>query len=218
MSRDEHKDVKMNRADHVETEAWLDYARGLESPEQRQRIEDHLASGCQSCTDMAKFMKKLSEAGLQFAGNAVPDEWSRRAEGILRQEVLRPIKMLPSRRAQPVPFRLSAEPVQLRAGSSPQRHMTFQASDCTVDLRVEAGSNPRKFSLVGQITDVRKENAAVSSAPVVVLFNNTLVASTSSNAFGEFQFALSRRRNMVLSFPFEGSRIDVMLDDLVQDS
>jgi len=218
MSRDENKDVEMNRDDHVEIEAWLDYARGLDSPAERNKIQNHLASGCQACTDMANFMKKLSDAGLEFAGDEVPDEWSRKAEGILQQELLRPIEMLPSRRAVPVPFYLSAEPVQLRAGSQAGRRMTFQVSDCTMDLRVEEASNPRKFSLIGQITDARKDNAAVSFAPVVVLLNSTLVAGTSANAFGEFNFALSRRRNMVLSFPFEGSRIEVMLDDLVQDS
>jgi hypothetical protein len=72
--------------------------------------------------------------------------------------------------------------------------------------------------LVGQITDVRNPGAAVPSTRIFVLTNNKLVASTSSNAFGEFQLALIRRSNMLLSFPFEGARIDVPLDDLTQES
>ncbi len=207
----------MSQDDHFDTGAWVDYARGLGSSARRADIERHLASGCDACAKLAGFFKKLSEAGLSLLEDETPQEWSRKAEQIFQKELLHPIETLPVRRATPVPFHFSAEPAPVRAGSPLGRHMTYQTSECTVDLKLEPGANPLELSLVGQITDIRKPDAAVPLTPVFVLTNNKLVASTSSNAFGEFQLALIRRRNTVLSFSFEGARIDVMLDDLTQE-
>jgi hypothetical protein len=212
------KDVSMSQDEHFDVGAWVDHARGLGSPARRADIERHLASGCTVCTGLAEFFKKLSDAGLRLLEDKAPQEWSQKAEEIFQKELLRPIETLPVRRATPVPFHLSAEPAQVRADSPLGRHMTYQTPECTVDLKLEEGANPLELLLVGQITDIRKPAAAVSFTPVFVLTNNKLVASTSSNAFGEFELALVRRRNMVLSFPLEGVRIDVMLDDLMQES
>jgi hypothetical protein len=204
--------------DHFEIGAWIDYARGVGPSARRSDIERHLASGCDACAKLAEFFKKLSEAGLSLLEDEAPQEWSQKAEQIFQKELLRPIETLPVRRATPVPFHFSAEPPPVRARSPLGRYMTYQTSECTVDLKLEQGANPLELSLVGQITDIRKPGVAVTFTPVFVLTNNKLVASTSSNAFGEFQLALIRRRNMVLSFPFEGARIDVTLDDLRQES
>jgi hypothetical protein len=208
----------MSHDDHFDIGSWADYVRGLGPPAHRADIERHLASGCDACAKLAGFFKKLSEAGLSLLEDEAPQEWSQRAEQIFQKELLRPIETLPVRRATPVPFHFYAEPAAVRAGSPPGRHKTYQTSECTVDLKLEQGANPLELSLVGQITDIRKPGAAVPFTPLFVLTNNKLVASTSSNAFGEFELTLTRRRNMVLSFPFEGARIDVMLDDLRQES
>ena len=204
----------MSRNDHFDIGAWADYARGLGSSERRADIERHLASGCDGCTKLAEFFKKVSEAGLRLLEDEAPEEWSRKAEQIFQKELLRPIEALPVRLATPISFHL-AEPACVRA-ASPLRHMTYQIPECTVDLRLEQGENRLGVSLVGQITDIRKPGGAVPPTPVFVLTNNKLVASTLSNAFGEFQLALTRRRHMVLAFPFEGARIDVILDDLTR--
>jgi hypothetical protein len=208
----------MSHKDHFEMGVWVDYARGLGSSARRSDIERHLASGCDACTRLAGFFKRLSEAGLRSVEDKAPLEWSQKAEQILQKELLRPIETLPVRRAAPVPFHFSAEPAPIRAGRALGRHMTYQTLECAVDLTLERGTNPRGFSLVGQITEIRKPGAAVAGTPVFVLTNNKLVASTSSNAFGEFQLEIIRRRKMMLIFPFEGARIEVMLDDLTQES
>ena len=40
------------------------------------------------------------------------------------------------------------------------------------------------------------------------------MAITSSDEFGEFQLACELKRKMLISFPFDGFRINVTLDDL----
>jgi hypothetical protein len=208
----------LSHDDHFDIGAWVDYARGLGSSARRADIERHLAFGCDACAKLAGFFKKLSEAGPRLLEDEAPQEWSQKAEQIFQKELLRPIETLPVRRATPVPFHFSAEPAPVRTGPALGGHMTYQTSECNVDLELEQGANPLELSLLGQITDIRKPGAAVPFTPVFVLTNNKLVASTSSNAFGEFQLALTRRRNMVLSFPFEGARIDVLLDDFMRES
>jgi hypothetical protein len=208
----------MNKDCHFQIGAWIDYVRGLDSAAHHAEIESHLASGCAVCAEMAQFLKKLSGAGLRAAEEQAPEAWSRKAEQIFQERILHPIQMLPVRRAVPAAFKFSAEPVPVRAGEPFGRHMRYETPECNVILTLEEGANPNELSLVGQIVDARKDDAAVSLLPVFILANNKLVANTSSNAHGEFQFALSRRRNLLLSFPFEGFRIDVMLDDFMSQS
>jgi hypothetical protein len=79
---------------------------------------------------------------------------------------------------------------------------------------LEEHPEPPRQSLIGQISDRRREDTALPPTPIFLLSGKRLVASTTSNEFGEFQFGCKLNHKMMISFPFDGSRIDVPLGGL----
>jgi hypothetical protein len=205
----------MSHDDHFDIEAWVDFARGLSSPAQNSAMQIHLASGCVPCSEMASLFVRIWKISQAAAEDRVPENWSRQAEDILHDETIAPIRLLPVRRAVPaINSFAAAEGVSVRADSQSGRHVVYEAQGCVVTLKLDAARDSRELSIVGQIADRRGPGRAVGSIPVFLLRGTKLVATTSSNDFGEFQLAFELKHKMLISFPFDGSRIDVMLDQL----
>jgi hypothetical protein len=164
---------------------------------------------------MVKFFTRVWDAGRHMEENMAPQEWSRKAKLILGDQTLAPIRQLPAYSAVLAFDSFDAlVPDQVRAGHSPARHIIYRALDCNLELTVDR--NPEQFdlSITGQITDCRTPDRAIPSTPVFLLAGKKVLASTTSNEFGEFQLACRPKRKMLISFPFAGSRIDVILDHL----
>ena len=204
----------MNPDEHFEIDAWVDFARGLCSPAQRITMEEHMAA-CLTCSEMAEFLGKVWQAGRSMGDATVPQEWSRKAEQILNVQTLTPIRQLPAHSAVLAFDSFNAlAPDHVRAGPSPARHMTYNALLCSVELKVDQNSERRDVSIVGQITDRRTPDRAIPRTPIFLLTGHKVLATTSSNEFGEFQLACRPQRKLLISFPFDGSRINVILDHL----
>jgi hypothetical protein len=205
----------MSSDQHFDVDAWVDFARGLYSPAQRIAMERHMAT-CKPCSEMAEFFIKVWDIGHRLEANEVPQEWSRKAKQILSDETLVPLRQLPVYSALLAFDSFDAfAPDHVRAGHSPVRHIIYRAMDCNLELTVDRNPEQRDLSITGQITDCRTPDRAIPSTPVFLLAGNKVLASTNSNEFGEFQLACRPKRRMLISFPFDGSRIDVILDRLV---
>jgi anti-sigma factor RsiW len=204
----------MNPDQHFVVDAWVDFARGLYSPAQRTAMEEHRTT-CQACSEMAKFFEKVWEVGHSLQEDTVPQDWSQKAKQILSDQTLAPIRQLPAYAAV-LAFDSSEAltPEHVRTGHS-SRHIIYRALDCNLELAVDRNTEQRDLSITGQITDCRTPDRAVPSTPVFLLAGNKVLASTTSNEFGEFQLAFKPKRKMRISFPFDGSRIDVILDRLI---
>lgn len=207
----------MRQDEHYDLSAWLDLARNLCPPERRAAMEEH-AARCAACSETALFLEKLWQSGHGMHDDAVPEDWSEKAERILGERSLQPVRFLPVRPANLTFDSWSAGPrQQVRSGSSPARHMMYETADCALDLKLDEGAAAQDVLIVGQITDLRRPDRVVSNTPVVLLMGNKVLAATSSNEFGEFQLSCKRKRRMLISFPFEGSRVDVLLDRLLTE-
>jgi hypothetical protein len=208
----------MNPDEHFELEAWLDFARGLGSTEQRTAMQRH-ASLCTACAEMTLFFSKVWEAGRGMAKETVPDEWLRKAEDVFAVETLHPLETMPVCIAVLAFDSLSATPaVNVRADLHPERHVLYHAPDCALYMKLEeAQTSKSELSIVGQITDKRSPDRGVSNNPVFLLNGTKVLVATSSNEFGEFQLACKPKRGMQISFPFNGSRINVSLDEVLKE-
>jgi hypothetical protein len=207
----------MNPNDHFDIDAWVNHARGLGSPEQRSAMQDH-AHSCVACSETLGFLSKFWAIGKDMAKDALPEEWSTKAEQIFRNRVLQPIQLLPAQAAILAFDSLNAAtPQHVRAHSSTGRHMVYHAADCAIDLKLDDSLRPNDVSIIGQISDRRSPDRAITNTPVFLLTGKKILASTFSNQFGEFRLICRPKRNMLISFPFDGSRIDVTLDPLLDE-
>ena len=199
---------------HYEIDAWVDFARGL-CPDERMADMERHRSSCAECLALSELLAGVWKIGRSLAGNTAPEEWSRRAEQILQTEKLAPVRRLPSRAAV-LSFDSfdSLTPANVRSSSGALRYVIYETKECTVDLKVEDSPQLQGLSIVGQITDRRAPDKAIPTTPVFLFAGHKLLASTSSNEFGEFQIACKSKRKVWISFPFDDWRIDVKLDRL----
>jgi hypothetical protein len=207
----------MSPDQHFDLEILVDFARGLASPSQQADIRDHMTV-CQTCSETAELLANVWRVGHTMEKGTVPEEWSRKAEQILGDHTFAPIRQLPVHTAVLAFDSFQGlTPEHVRAAPASVRHMAYEAMNCSLYLKVDQVSERRDISIVGQITDRRSPDRAISSTPILLLAGSKVLASTSSNEFGEFQLACKPKRRMSLSFPFEGSRIDVVLDDVLKE-
>jgi hypothetical protein len=207
----------MNPDEHFDFDAWMDFARGLGSPRQRTAMQQH-ADSCAACSETAAFLGQIWNVGRAMPPNTVPEAWSHKAEQILGDHLLQPIRLLPKITAVLTSDSFStAVPANVRSGLQPARQMMYYAADCALYMQVAEGSVASDVAIVGQIANRRTREAAVANTPVFLTTGNKVLASTSSNEFGEFQLACRPKRKMQISFPFEGSCIEVKLDDLLKE-
>ena len=204
--------------DHFEIDDWVDFVRDLCPPDRRKAMQQHVAS-CTACSEMAAFFTKVWQAGREMRSDTVPADWSRKAEQILRGNILEPIRRLPIRTAiLAFDSFTTIAPLPVRASSGSSRHLTYETDDCALDLQIDDRRNATTdVFILGQITNRRTPDLPVPATHVLLLSGEKLLASASSNDFGEFQLACKPKRRMRISFPFEGSRVDVRLDDLLNE-
>ncbi len=89
----------------------------------------------------------------------------------------------------------------------------YEAGGYYLDVQVEQQSESGRVSLVGQIAARNNPDANTANLPVWLLDRTTLVASTISNRFGEFQLEGVPSRNLLLRVPLPdaGKRLEVSL-------
>jgi hypothetical protein len=207
----------MSRDGHFDFEDWIDYARGLGSAGQRAAMQDH-ARLCAECSETAEFLAVLWTVGQGMDQQPVPANWLQKAENIFPEGTWTPTRRLPVLRAILAFDSLEAPaPQHVRATSHSGRHMIYHASDCALDLKLDERPDRNAVSIVGQIMDRQSPDQAVPRTPIFLVTRNKVLASTSSNEFGEFQLACKPKRKLQISFPFRGARVEVSLDDLLRE-
>jgi hypothetical protein len=90
------------------------------------------------------------------------------------------------------------------------RHLLYEAGGYYLDVQVEQ-PEPGRVSLIGQIAARNNPDASTANLPVWLLDRTSLVASTISNRFGEFQLDGVPARNLLLRVPLPdvGKRLEV---------
>ena len=124
---------------------WVDFARGLTSDEDVPAMRDHLAEGCDECTDLVEFCQSLTGVAKRMASGAVPEWVARRGKAVF------PVQAPPrAKRSLQIPVELIYDsflvpaPAGLRATWQVGWQALFRAGNCSLDLRVEPGSGTQQ--------------------------------------------------------------------------
>lgn len=199
---------------------WVDFARGVVSAVERERMLQHLASGCTECRELAAFCEKLAAVATGMVPVQVP-------AGVVRlAKTICPAGAKSARRSFLIPAELvfdsfvSPAPAGLRASWQVGWQGLYRAGECSLDLRIEPELKTSRAAVMGQITNGAQPESEMPNIPVFLKAGKNVVASTLSNRFGEFQIEYEQQARLQLCVYLEGGakRIQVPLKKLTTDN
>lgn len=194
---------------------WADFSRGVADEGLRAAMQAHLTSRCARCERTVRVLRGVSTTALGEAQYEPPDRAMRYARALFSLQ--RPEKtglarlvgrLIHDSALAPLPAGMRSE-----AHAEQTRHLLYEAGGYYLDVQVEQQPESGRVSLVGQIAARNNPDANTANLPVWLLDHTSLVASTISNRFGEFQLESVPARSLVLRVPLpdEGQRLEVSL-------
>jgi hypothetical protein len=199
---------------HFSAASWFDFARGTLSPEEKAPMHYHLDEECDRCFK-------------------VLNTWQTVLETVRREPAYRPSasavrcvkaayvsesrwRWLPqmARMARLV-FDTSHHAAAAMRSSMPcSRQFLYKAEPFVIDLRVELEPAQSRVWLMGQVLNSNKPDMKIEDVDVVLLSGEHLVAKTTTNPAGEFEFEFDDGKGLQLFINIRGQRaIGILLPD-----
>lgn len=200
--------------EHFSEQAWADFGRGFGASEKAQGIKAHLAAGCLNCKSTSHFWDRVQTMAVAERAYLAPENLVHlaRLEFTAKQEFQSETWSLAS-----VLFDSLSRPLLagVRSSAATARQVVYEAEGLTVDLRFDVVVPSGKVSAVGQILDSQMPHERLTGAPVVVWTEEgQLVATTTANAYGEFQLEFEARDDLRLTARVGGRRVRMPLVNL----
>lgn len=191
---------------HFSAIEWVDFARGLISPEKANLMQAS-AEKCNECRSSSAFWGHVYEllsrerdyepstSVLESVKNAFPDErsvpWLAKVTDfatLVFDSFLQPAL------------------AGVRSSARSSRQITVESGPFVVDLQLESDTVQHQYSLTGQILGNGNSTAKISGAEVVLLSPERVVEKTRANEFGEFCLDFSYGDNLRLFIDIKGER------------
>ncbi|MCU0758516.1 MAG: hypothetical protein MUF07_04845 [Steroidobacteraceae bacterium] len=196
-----------------EFQDWIDYVRGVASPERAARMAADLAAGSADALRLHALATSLQQ-GLRWSlQTEVPGEVLRRAEALFATTRPAAPPSLGTRLATLVLDTLATPQLAgARAGASAVRHTTHRAGDYEVGLRFERLPGAERVSVVGQVLPVGAGRPAPRAFPVTALRRDQVVTRAVGTDRGEFQLELPPRGASRLVLDLGGAETLIEID------
>lgn len=199
---------------HFSAEGWLDFARGALPPKKRAAMQCHLDSKCDQCFKIFHTWRMVLETVRRDLAYSPPA----RAVRLVKAAYV-PAgqwRWLPQvgRMARLV-FDSFRQPLAAVRGSMPcSRQFLHEAEPFVIDLRVESEPAQNRVWLMGQVLNSEKPDMKIEGVDVLLLSGERLVAKTTTNPSGEFEFEYHNQRGLQLFINIRGQRaIGIVLPD-----
>jgi len=199
---------------HFPAEGWFDFARGMLSPEQRAPMQSHLDSECDRCFNIVETWQTVletvrREVAYRPPANAVQFVKAAYVPGSQWAWLPRIATMA---RLVFDSFRHPAAAV--RSSMPCSRQFLHEAEPFVIDLRVESEPAQKRVWLMGQVLNSEKPDTKIEGVDVVLLSGERLLARTTTNPSGEFEFEYHDERGLQLFINIRGQRaIGIVLPD-----
>jgi hypothetical protein len=185
---------------HFSADRWFDFARGTLVPEDRVRMQDHLDGECDRCLKTLQTWQTVLETvrreeAYRPSASAVQYVKARFASSSTRWTWLAQMAKM-ARLAFDSSLHLAAAPVR---GSMPSsRQFIYKAEPFVIDVAVEFDPTTNRVWLIGQVLNSKKPDMKIEHADVVLLSGERLVAKTTTDPAGEFEFEFGDERGLRL--------------------
>ncbi len=205
---------------HNDIAEWLDYVRGLSSPERRHAMQQHSQS-CQDCERTVLILERAVHAAAADRALEVPEQVVRNARSIFSRHASAKVPLM-NRLLATLTFDSLLQPALEGIRSIQQcevRQLAYEAGCYRLDIRIENEPGVSKNILVGQISNQRQPGSYVENVPVKMTSGSKILGRTVSNTLGEFLIEFVPKQSVLLSIQLQdvGQQIELRLDGLLQN-
>lgn len=178
-------------------------------------MQRHLEDGCRKCAKEAGLWQRVFAAAQRQKIAVPPESAVRTVKSMYAIHGMRTVKRVRGAIAQLLFDSLGAPlPAGVRSTGTSPRQLLYGAGDHRIDVRMEPHSDSDKVSLVGQILDSANPDRGLEEVAVLLLKGRKVLASASTNRFGEFHLHCDLRDRLELRVKLpQGKEVSVRLVD-----
>jgi hypothetical protein len=204
---------------HFPQSNWVDFVRGVLTPTEQAKLQTHLDKQCSECRSAAEMWRRVAQCLQKNAAYSPPEDVVRLIKAaFVPKESWDPFPKLV--RIARLVFDSNRESAFafIRGSKATSRQLLHEAEPFVIDLRLESDPARRAMLLIGQVLDRRFPNKAVGNIDVVLLSGEHVVAKTSANSSGEFDFGFGLKDDLKLFIDIRGERaIGIVLPDFIAE-
>lgn len=199
---------------HFSAAGWFDFARGALSQEEKTPMQHHLDEGCGQCFKVLDIWQTVlktvrREPGYRPSESAVrcaKAQYVAQARWTWLPQIARMARL-----TFDTSHHLAAA---VRSSMPSSRQFLYKAEPFVIDLRVESEPAQKRVWLMGQVLNSKKPDMKIDDVDVVLLSGERLLAKTTSNPAGEFEFEFDDGKALQLFINIRGRRaIGIVLPD-----
>jgi hypothetical protein len=190
---------------HYSAEDWVDFVMHQVQQNQLSDMQRHLDAGCKKCSEMASLWSLVGRVANREPSHEPPAsavQHVRQAFSVLAESRHMNRHVLIPRLAFDSLWQPALAGVRSGAGTS--RHMTYAASQMSIDMHLEPEPRSERFNLAGQVSMASGQDRDFPPIPVIVSGKTGSLATTTTNGFGEFHLAFVPEQGLQISFAIAG--------------
>jgi hypothetical protein len=192
--------------EHFSEQNWVDFVRGTALLGTKQRVDQHLATGCSGCCTALDFWKRIAGLAAGERDCAPPADLVHlvKAEFAVRSGF-----WVGPQTFAGIVFDSAIQPLAagLRAARAATRQVIYEAEGLTVDLRFERKQQGNMVSACGQVLDKEAPLCWLNNAAILLCTHEgRMVTRTETNEYGEFQFEFEPQEHLRMSVVTMGRR------------
>jgi len=201
---------------HFSDEVWVDFARGLLPPPEFEQVRQHLDEGCERCRERSEVWQSIAQLTSRALYAQPPDSDIRLARAIYSGKGRKHIVPKLARIAALVfdsATQTGIPAFEVRSVSSTARRLLHREGRWAIDLRIESAGNGR-ISVTGQALKSGRKPDEAFAVKVLFMRDDTVLAETPANKFGEFELACDYEKNLQIYLDISGRQpIGIRLPD-----
>jgi hypothetical protein len=202
---------------HFSHSNWVDFIRNVPTPGERAEVQRHLDENCNQCRRALEIWRRIAQCFIESKAYAPPEDVVRSVKtGFRPPESWTYFSKIAKMATLVFDSNNAPAIAYVRGTKVASRQLLHESEPFVIDLRLECEPSRRTRLLIGQVLDRRFPNKNVGNIDVVLLSGEDVLARTSANVSGEFEFGFGSKDDLKLFIDIRGERaIGIVLPDFV---
>ena len=203
--------------DHFDLTQWTDYVRGVTPAGATREMAEH-AGMCRSCSLILELLHRVAEVTAADRAFTPSADLVESAESIFPApgHVNRGLRAGLRRLRGQLAWNSAVDPMPagVRSLRPDVRHYVYRAGRYSVDLLLDSDPGTSMVTMTGQIADESTPDTPFDKTKALLFSGKRMVASATTNEFGEFSIRYEPSGNLRLFLPVEltGEYVELPLD------
>jgi hypothetical protein len=200
----------MDRMRHYTLEEWVDFARNVVEGSVKERMQNHLETGCAKCSKELSLWQRFHQIAQRTSDNRQPSEGALRIakSAFAAQRAVKAVERLPKTAIVELLFDSfhTAALAGVRSAANHSRQLLYGTATYRIDVRIEPQIDSDKVVLIGQVLNSADPNEKLAEVPVTLWKGRKILAASVTNHQGEFQLEAEMDSSFRLMITLPGQR------------